>query len=125
MNASIQTTCASDGFLVNDMRCVSCGHGRLEHRHEYKPATIVCQSCGREYGQSFGVHFFGNFENEDVLGLIEIAANIVNRGHFGITPAAVEEWEGVLSQYHAAADKPAFLRTVSPDKAPYFLNRYN
>jgi hypothetical protein len=63
MSASIDTTRARDGFLVNDMRCVSCGHGRLEHRHEDdKPATIVCQSCGREYGQSFGVHFFGDFE---------------------------------------------------------------
>lgn len=125
MSASIDTTRASDSFPVNDMRCVSCGHAPLEHRHEGdKPATIVCESCGREYGQSFGVHFFGDFESEDVLGLIEIAANIVNRGHFGITPAAVEEWEDVLSQYHAAADKPAFLRTVSPDKAPYFLNRY-
>ncbi|MBY5790000.1 glycosyltransferase [Rhizobium leguminosarum] len=71
-----------------------------------------------------GVPFFGKYEDEDLLGLIEIAANIGNRDSFGITPSAVEEWEALLLAYDQATDKDAFLREVPPEKAQYFMNRY-
>ena len=78
----------------------------------------------REYRAALGVPFFGDFEAEDVLGLLEIAANVVNRGQFGVTPGVVEEWNDRLSRYHAAVDKERFLDEVPEGHAPYFQNRY-
>ncbi|MGM4921471.1 methyltransferase domain-containing protein [Tardiphaga sp. 804_B3_N1_9] len=110
-----------DGLRTSDLRCVKCSGGPIS------PSTAdayACGMCHAQYHDALGVPFFGDFEADDVLGLIEIAANAVNRGNFGVTPSVVEEWNDRLSRYHAAVDKERFLDEVPEGHAPYFQNRY-
>jgi len=87
-------------------------------------ACFACDSCGAAYESVFGVPYFGLFESEDLLGLIEIAANVGNRGRFGITPAAVEDWERLLGAFHEASDRADFVRTHPEAQSPFLANRY-
>ena len=70
-------------LLTRDLRCVSCDGEIIGSINE---AGLVCACCGADYQNVWGVPFIGNFEAEDVLGLIEIAANSRNRCDFGLTP---------------------------------------
>ncbi|MBR0843865.1 class I SAM-dependent methyltransferase [Bradyrhizobium liaoningense] len=85
---------------------------------------LVCAGCGARFDKVWGVPFLGNYGSSEILGLIEIAANIENRGRFGVTPAVVEQWERVLERYHAAADKTAFIRSEPAAQSPFLANRY-
>jgi GT2 family glycosyltransferase/SAM-dependent methyltransferase len=108
---------------LDDMRCVYCGAEDIQHSSE-NVAAIQCLNCGHSYKSVWGVPYFGHFEREDILGLIEIAANISNRGKFGITPEVVEQWETLLSNYDSASDKESFTRANPEVNSPYFQNRY-
>jgi len=110
-------------FDLSDIRCVACNSG-IVPTGEGEFTAFACVDCARVYEKVLGLPFFGKYEEEDLLGLIEIAANIGNRDSFGITPNAVEEWEALLLAYDQATDKEAFLREVPSEKAPYFMNRY-
>ena len=105
----------------SDLRCVRCSGDPISPSGE---DIYECEQCHTAYRAALGVPFFGDFEAEDVLGLLEIAANVVNRGQFGVTPEVVEEWDDRLSRYHAADDKQQFLDEVPEGHAPYFQNRY-
>ncbi|MBE9139841.1 glycosyltransferase [Nodosilinea sp. LEGE 07088] len=106
-----------------DLRCICCGGGPIVESEDVAE-TLRCAQCDRTFTTVLGVPFLGHFEQEDVLGLIEIAANIDNRGKFGITPAVVEHWEQTLAAYHRAADRQAFAASNPDVASPYFLNRY-
>nr|WP_245305819.1 glycosyltransferase [Rhizobium leguminosarum] len=110
-------------FDLSDIRCVACNSGVMP-TGEGEFTAFACVDCARVYEEVLGLPFFGKYEEEDLLGLIEIAANVGNRDNFGITPSAVEEWEALLLAYDQATDKEAFLRQVPPEKTPYFMNRY-
>ena len=66
---------------------------------------LACQGCGARHETALGVPFIGNYEPEDALGLIEIAANIANRDTMFFTAQTVEEVETLCARYDAAADK--------------------
>ena len=108
---------------MNDFRCVACG-SELLYESKDDATLFRCSECACSYEQVCGVPFFGRYEGEDILGLIEIAANIVNRGKFGVTPAVVENWERLLAAYDQAADKAAFVKNNPEAQSPYLLNRY-
>lgn len=107
----------------DDLRCVSCGAACSPVPVEGGPDSS-CAACGRRYPRVWGVPFFGAYEGEDIPGLIEIAANIVNRGSFGVTPAVVEDWERLLTAYDTAPDKAAFIAGVPAAQARFLPNRY-
>jgi GT2 family glycosyltransferase/ubiquinone/menaquinone biosynthesis C-methylase UbiE len=107
--------------LDADIRCVRCS-GELVASH--KSNSYECNCCEAIYKEVWGVPFLGNYESEDILGLIEIAANSINRGKFGVTPEIVETWEHTLKSYHESADKEAFRETRPEAQSPGFLNRY-
>jgi SAM-dependent methyltransferase len=137
---------------THDLRCTECGTGRISAvagrsgknssgassseatssgATSCRAATgdvvrgaYVCEACQASFDEVWGVPFLGRYESTEIFGLVEIAANIVNRGKFGVTPAVVAEWEALLSQYHAAPDKAAFIANAPGAKSPYLLNRY-
>lgn len=106
----------------DDLRCIRCANGRLSS--VANGADLTCAACGAAYPEILGVPFIAAYEQEEIVSLIEVTANIVNRGNFGVTPAVVEEWEGMLAGYHAAEDKAAFVRETESARTPYLLNRY-
>lgn len=107
--------------LDGDIRCVKC-NGDLAISHEKH--GYECKRCDAIYKEVWGIPFLGNYQSEDILGLIEIAANSINRGKFGITPKTVETWEHTLKSYHEAADQDAYRKTAPEAQSPFFLNRY-
>lgn len=114
---------------LHDCRCVTCSSTNLHANASIQPGAtmrgaILCDACGANYDVVWGVPFLGRFEPEDILGLIEIAANIVNRGKFGVTPAVVDQWEVMLEAYHSALDKATFIAANPDAQSPYLLNRY-
>lgn len=118
-------------WTYDDVRCIGCGSRALQGTANVPAAADRiqrdawrCTECGATYDIVWGVPFLGNYEREEILGLIEIAANIVNRGKFGIDPTTVENWERLLARYHAAPDKKAFVAANAEAQSPYLLNRY-
>jgi len=109
--------------IGDDIRCVACGKENLIPRVEGKEA-FQCTNCDSVYEHVWGVPFLGQFEHEDILGLIEISANISNRDNFGVNPQIVEEWDELLSAYHQADNKPSFIEQTPAARSPYFDNRY-
>lgn len=106
-----------------DIRCISCGSDSLLPTAGEEPG-FRCSECGADYDSVWGVPFFGGFEAEDILGLIEISANIGNRGKFGVNPQVVEDWERLLAAYDKAEDKELFKRSNPEAQSPYLANRY-
>ena len=110
-------------FEMNDIRCVACGNEHLCHTQDER-TCLRCSECAASYKNVLGVPFFGLYEEEDLLGLIEIAANIVNRGNFGVTPDVVEDWENLMLAYEQATDKNDFVKNNPNAQSPFLLNRY-
>lgn len=104
-----------------DLRCVKC-NGALAIKNEGH--CYECKGCESVYKKVWGIPFLGDYQSEDILGLIEIAANSINRGKFGITPETVETWEHTLKSYHEAADQEAYKKKTPEAQSPFFLNRY-
>ena len=109
--------------LADDVRCVVCGSESLIPKFDVK-TSFQCINCDRVYETVWGVPFLGQFEQEDILGLIEISANIANRNDFGINPQVVEEWDALLSAYHQVDDKAGFIEQTPAARSAYFGNRY-
>jgi hypothetical protein len=110
-------------FELNDIRCVACGNEQIVSA-DTDVSAFQCAACGCEYQSDWGVPFFGRYEEEDILGLIEISANIHNRRKFGVTPAVVEDWERLLTAYDQAEDKAEFIKSSPEAQSPFLLNRY-
>lgn len=105
---------------AGDLRCVACGGDIVAS----DGAALACADCRAAYPRVWGVPFVGGYEADDILGLIEIAANTGNRGRFGVTPAVVEGWERLLADYHDAPDKAAFVASNPEAQSPFLPNRY-
>ena len=71
-------------LAMPDVRCVACGGDVAESTAD--KAALECGECHAVYPLVWGVPFIGNYEADDILGLIEIAANTGNPGKFGVTP---------------------------------------
>jgi GT2 family glycosyltransferase/SAM-dependent methyltransferase len=110
-------------FDSNDIRCVACGSEKIVPT-DVSASLFHCTDCDYIYQSVWGVPFFGRYEEEDILGLIEISANVVNRGKFGVTPGVVEDWEQLLLAYDQATDKADFIKDNPNAQSPFLLNRY-
>lgn len=72
---------------LTDCQCPGCKAeslayavgGPVDARRSYRDA-LVCRSCGDGYDVVWGVPFLGVWEENDVLSLIEVAANADNYG---------------------------------------------
>ena len=106
-----------------DICCPHCG-GETIAVDEQNSNQFSCSDCHHIFYSVWGVPFFGDYEQEDIPGLIEISANISNRGKFGVNPEVVQGWEELLSSYHAAQDKKAFIETHPEAQSPFLANRY-
>jgi hypothetical protein len=107
-------------FDFSDMRCVKCGKNDLL---EFSEDGIVCQGCNYSYDFIDGIPFFGEFELDNILGLIEVTAN-------ADTPHSTSEddllnLEKIIVSYYHAQDQKAFLDSVDKDLRPYIPRRYN
>lgn len=113
---------------MQDIRCPRCA-GTVHEAHAVPDAegmaveALHCTACGARYDCIWGVPFLGDFETEDVQGLVEIAANLENPFK-GFSPEFIESLESLFPQYDAAPDKDAFIREHPQAQATYFLNRY-
>jgi SAM-dependent methyltransferase len=117
-------------------RCPACHAEALDTRVRETDITriqagaIACRACGAEYDILWGVPLLGCYGEEDVLGLIEIAANANNYRRRRREPAAdagTDRWLDLLEDFHHAADKgnAFFVRHQIPDEArSWFPNRY-
>lgn len=117
--------------MLASVRCTTCGRTSLTaDAGEWDPEeivsdAIVCTSCDATFGVIWGAPFIGHYERDDVLGLIEIAANARADNGFAVREE-VERLESLLAQYHAAADRRAFVAECNDPfvHAPWFANRY-
>lgn len=109
---------------ISDIRCIKCGNNEIRVTVKNSLEGAICGGCGATFDKIWGVPYFGDFEADDILGLIEISANIINRGKFGINPEVVERWEKLLSDYHHAEDKERFVKHTPEAQSPYWGNRY-
>ena len=96
-------------MFTDDLRCVACD-GELNFNIDKN--FCECTDCLAKYDTALGVPYFGSYEEDDALGLIEIAANVKNRGKFNITPSSVEYWEEMLKEYHIASDKADYAKKI-------------
>lgn len=92
---------------------------------EVLAGAIACSRCGATFDVIWGTPFIGHYEPDDIMGLIEIAANAREDNSYG-SRQDVEQLERVLRSYHEARGRWAFLARCSDDfaRAPWFENRY-
>lgn len=107
--------------VTDDIRCVACGGDVIATSND---SALTCRACHAVYPSVWGVPFVGSYEADDILGLIEIAANTGNRGKFGVTPEVVENWERLLAAYHDAPNKAEFVTRRPDAQSPFLPNRY-
>jgi SAM-dependent methyltransferase len=119
--------------LMIDVTDVSCVHCRAAANilFEVSSKTDVqlmhCTACGATFDTIDGVPFLGGYEPQDFLGLIEVVAS----GDMNQTPIDIgfaRHLHQLLSDYHHAADKPAFIASHPDDmvRAPWFSeHRYH
>jgi SAM-dependent methyltransferase len=88
--------------------------------------AIECTACGAAFDAIWGFPFLGHYEVEDVLGLIEIAANAREDNTYAERDD-VERLEELLRMYHEAGDREAFRANCADEfvRAPWFANRYS
>jgi SAM-dependent methyltransferase len=125
------TAQATQRLLSNDdWRCVHCGHGAIGCASapiDLGPSLHTCSDCGHAYDNVDGVPFFGGYEPQDFLGLIEVIAT----GEMNQTPIDIgfaRHLHSLLGQYHQAQDKAEFIRSHPDDmvRAPWFSeHRYH
>lgn len=109
---------------ITDLRCPICSSEELLRNENTEQALIQCEKCGSKFEDVWGVPFLGCYERTEILGLIEILANLENRGSFNLDQAAVERWEVLLKEYHESSDREAYLTRIDPNLLPFFPNRY-
>lgn len=118
--------------LLSDCRCPACGGSHLHVRAEsYDPTAIYigaiqCRDCDSSYDLIWGTPFLGHYEEDEVLGLLEIAHNARHDNTYA-SRATVEQLESLLQGYHEATDKTAFKATSADEmaRASWFDHRYN
>jgi ubiquinone/menaquinone biosynthesis C-methylase UbiE len=105
---------------------VSWDESSSDVTRDIQHGAIRCGSCSARYDVIWGAPFLGAFDDRDIIGLIEIAANA--RADNGYADAAtIRRLERLVVDYHGADDRTAFVRDQPDDmvRAPWFLNRYN
>ena len=97
-------------MITHDLRCVACDGEIVDAKHG---ESFNCSDvCGKSYPFVLGVPYIGEFDENDIIGLIEIAANLSNRKSFGVTPEEVERWEDVLEEFHNSDNKEGLKKII-------------
>ena len=112
---------------MQDLECPCCGSS-LANQPDLRGSSagvLHCSGCGARHETVLGVPFLGEFEADDLLGLIEIASNAHERQLLAIDPAAVTRVDALCAAFHAAPDKAAFKAANEEARAFYFENRYH
>jgi SAM-dependent methyltransferase len=118
--------------LDSSSECICCRSGSYVASAKFdQPASacdaLRCDSCGALADLIDGVPFFGGYEPQDFLGLIEVVAT----GEMNQTPIDINfarHLHSLLTDYHHASDKAEFLRNHPDDmvRAPWFSeHRYH
>ena len=119
--------------LFENCRCIRCNSRRIESLKPEDSGTIVsgalgCRDCGESYDSIWGVPFLGDFEPEDVLSWIEIAANARDFRKVNLSENdSYEYWQRLLIDYDASEDRSTLLsERLANAKAvmAWFPNRY-
>jgi SAM-dependent methyltransferase len=118
--------------VLAETRCTACGESALRGGNgEWAPDAILpgaieCKACGAVFDVIWGFPFLGHYEPEDILGLIEIAANAREDNAYA-SRGDVERLERLLFRYDKAEDKDAFQSSCTDEflRAPWFGNRYS
>ena len=110
-----------DLVIMHDLRCVACDGEFVEI---IQGQNLICMGCEKKYPFVLGVPYIGEFDKNEIIGLIEIAANLSNRKNFGVTPKEVERWETVLEEFHNSDNKEGLRKNNPIVQSPYFGNRY-
>ena len=117
---------------LSDIRCVFCGGVELRRvgastsEDSIRVRVIVCQTCRAGTDIIDDVPFFGEYDQEDFLGLIEIVATSkMNQTGFSIETARM--MHQLLGEYHRADDKSSFIETKNNDmlRAYWWPYRYH
>ncbi|MDX1990935.1 MAG: class I SAM-dependent methyltransferase [bacterium] len=121
---------------LNDCQCPRCKQVALRYEGpaEIPPRDILdnairCTACDARYDVVWGIPFLGVYGEEDLPGLIEIAANAENYTREGKSDRQtwIEPWIDMLDEVHLSLDRDAVLaryKLTEQDKA-YLPNRYN
>ena len=111
-------------------RCAACGEAALTTQTPWGPDRVLdgairCGGCGATFDVVWGAPFLGQYQAEDIPGLVEIAAN-ARADNLYADRGEVERLEGLLQRYHDAADRSEFLATCQDEfaAAPWFGHRY-
>lgn len=97
--------------------------------------AIHCHSCNRSYDLINGVPYIGNFHAEEVLSLLEIAANAGNSNLFlsrdekDDTQISQKKqdftfWIRLVEEYTYSSSKSTFFKDKEIEKPYWFENRY-
>lgn len=112
-------------------RCTECGTGTLTYAGSDRDArtsechTLACSRCGADFPTIDGAPFIGRFEQGDILGLLEIAANARDETNRS-SADEIERIERLLQLCYEADDKASFRQQCADAfaRAPWFENRY-
>lgn len=114
---------------IDNLSCVRCGsklQGDHEAADELTERQFICLGCRHAYASLWGIPYIADFETADILGLVEIAANIDNATqNENITKAHFDQWRELLKACHASDDPHKFMRNAPDWAAPWMLSRYN
>ena len=113
---------------IDDLGCTLCGGGLRGGgpiTDDFVEKYLTCCDCGKYYPALWGVPYLAGFERTDILGLIEIAANIDNMArNESHTRNDLDRWRKLIMECHASEDRQAFFK-AAPDWAnPWLLPRY-
>jgi len=100
---------------MTDLECPRCG-GPLAH--------LICEDCSAQYQEVRGIPFVGQYERDDILGLIEIAAHAALQGTSPMSPEIVRRLDSLCAGFHSAQDKAEFVKSNPEAAAWYFPARY-
>jgi ubiquinone/menaquinone biosynthesis C-methylase UbiE len=117
--------------MLRACRCTTCGEPALANmaedwdRDEVLAHAIECRSCGATFDVIWGVPFLGHYEQGDIAGLIEIAANARADNH-SADRNDIARLESLLRRAYEAGGRAKFRSGSSDDfvRAPWFGNRY-
>jgi SAM-dependent methyltransferase len=117
--------------MLRACRCTRCGEPALAgntedwDRDEVLAHAIECRSCGATFDVIWGAPFLGHYEQGDIAGLIEIAAN-ARADNYSAGRDDIARLESLLRRSYEADDRAKFLSGCSDDfvRAPWFGNRY-
>lgn len=121
-------------LVMDDVECVGCrsdsyrpSGAKSDDPHATAVNAFTCQTCGSSVDVVDGVPFFGGYEPQDFLGLIEVVAR-GEKSRTSIDADSARHLHNLLTAHYHAPDKPEFIRTHPDDmvRASWFSeHRYH